>query len=223
MNVEIEFSWKKLLSKEFEKDYFKDLIAFVDAEYQANPNSVFPKSDQIFRAFEACPTDQVKVVILGQDPYPTKGHAHGLCFSCESNVRPLPKSLLNIFKERQSDLGSEIPDSGDLSHWANQGVLLLNTILTVREGQPESHAGKGWEIFADAVISALNKEKTGVVYILWGSKAQQKGASVNATNNLVLKAPHPSPLSSYRGFFGSRPFSQCNSYLESNGQTPIAW
>ncbi len=223
MNVEIESSWKKLLSEEFEKDYFKDLVDFVQLEYQEHPNGIFPKGDQIFRAFDACPVDQVKVVVLGQDPYPTKGHAHGLCFSCDSNVKPLPKSLSNIFKELQSDLGKEIPSSGDLSHWAKQGVLLLNATLTVREGQPDSHAGKGWEQFTDAVISKLNDEKTGIIYVLWGSKAQQKAASVDEEQNLILKASHPSPLSAYRGFLGSRPFSQCNLYLESNGKTPINW
>lgn len=223
MQVTIEPSWKKALGNEFSKPYFESLVDFVKSEYSKHPESVFPKGNQIFRAFDACPLDEVKVVILGQDPYPTKGHAHGLCFSCEPHVRPLPKSLKNIYKELQSDLGIEIPEDGDLNRWAEQGVFLLNASLTVREGQPESHAGKGWEIFTDAVIQTLNEQKSNVVYLLWGSKAQRKAENVDSKNNLILRAPHPSPLSAHRGFFGSKHFSQCNTYLEQNGLKPIEW
>ncbi|MDB2656838.1 uracil-DNA glycosylase [Crocinitomicaceae bacterium] len=223
MQVTIEPSWKKALENEFSKPYFESLASFVKSEYQRYPESIFPKGNQIFRAFDASPMDKVKVVILGQDPYPTKGHAHGLCFSCEPDVRPLPKSLNNIYKELKEDLGIEIPESGDLNRWAEQGVFLLNASLTVREGQPESHAGKGWESFTDAVIQTLNEKKTGVVYLLWGSKAQRKAENVNSQKNLVLRAPHPSPLSAYRGFFGSKHFSQCNAYLEQQGLKSIEW
>lgn len=223
MEVKIESSWKNALEKEFEKPYFGELVSFVKSEYEKFPGSIFPEGKFIFRAFEACTLDEVKVVILGQDPYPSKGHAHGLCFSCESHVRPLPKSLNNIFKELHNDLGIDPPMSGDLNFWAKQGVLLLNATLTVREGQPESHAGKGWEIFTDAVIQTLNERKSNVVYLLWGSKAQRKAENVNADKNLILKAPHPSPLSAHRGFFDSKHFSKCNSYLEQNGLKPISW
>ncbi|XOV68637.1 MAG: uracil-DNA glycosylase [Fluviicola sp.] len=223
MDVKIESSWKKALENEFSKPYFKNLVSFVKEEYQKYPGGIFPEGSQIFRAFDACPLDKVKVVILGQDPYPTKGHAHGLCFSCEPDVRPLPKSLKNIYKELQSDLGIEPPENGDLNRWAEQGVFLLNASLTVREGQPESHAGKGWEQFTDAVIQTLNEKKTKVVYLLWGSKAQRKAENVDEANNLILRAPHPSPLSAHRGFFGSKPFSRCNAYLKQAGLEEIDW
>ena len=223
MDVSIESSWKSQLQNEFNQPYFESLVNFVKQEYTAHPNAVFPKGGQIFRAFEACPFDKVKVVILGQDPYPTPGHAHGLCFSAEPHVKPIPKSLINIYKELNDDLNIPIRPNGDLNDWAEQGVLLLNAVLTVRSGQPESHAGKGWELFTDAVIQKLNENKTGVVYMLWGSKAQRKAENVNAQNNLILTAPHPSPLSAYRGFFGCRHFSKANQYLESAGQSPIVW
>lgn len=223
MEVAIESSWKNVLSREFEKDYFINLVNFVKSEYAAHPGRIFPKGNQIFRAFDACSFDQVRVVILGQDPYPTRGHAHGLCFSCEPDVRPLPKSLNNIYKELNADLGISIPENGDLNRWAEQGVLLLNATLTVREGQPESHAGKGWELFTDAVINALNEHKTNVVYMLWGSKAQRKAENVNRNKNLILTAPHPSPLSAHRGFFGCKHFSQCNEYLRRSGLSEINW
>lgn len=223
MDVAIEASWKDQLSNEFTQPYFQSLVQFVKNEYLAHPNAVFPKGNQIFRAFDACAFSDVKVVILGQDPYPTRGHAHGLCFSVEPDVRPLPKSLKNIYKEMNTDLGIEPRENGDLNHWAEQGVLLLNATLTVREGSPESHAGKGWEIFTDAVIQSLNEHHQGVVYMLWGSKAQRKAESVNGENNLILKAPHPSPLSAHRGFFGSGHFSQANKYLQSIGREPIKW
>jgi uracil-DNA glycosylase len=223
MEVRMETSWKSALQSEFDKPYFHALVSFVKSEYQEHPGRVFPRGEQIFRAFNACPLDKVKVVVLGQDPYPTKGHAHGLCFSCEPTVQPLPRSLNNIFKELESDLGITPRDTGDLSDWAEQGVLLLNATLTVREGQPESHAGKGWEQFTDAVIEVLNTKKEGVVYMLWGSKAQRKAERVDSNRNLILRAPHPSPLSAHRGFFGSKHFSSCNRYLESRGQQPVRW
>lgn len=223
MEIALEPSWKKVLEAEFTQPYFENLVRFVKSEYEKYPGKIFPKGNQIFRAFEACPFDEVKVVVLGQDPYPTLGHAHGLCFSCESNVQPLPRSLNNIFKELQNDLGLVPPSSGDLNRWAEQGVLLLNATLTVREGQPESHAGKGWEIFTDAVIHALNTHKSHLVYMLWGGKAQRKAERVDALNNLVLKAPHPSPLSAHRGFFGCKHFSLCNDYLKATDQSAIHW
>ncbi len=221
MELNIEFSWKEKLKSEFSKNYFYELMRFLDVEYREK--SILPQSNQIFRAFEMCPFEKVKVVILGQDPYPTKGHAHGLCFSCEPDVRPLPKSLMNIFKEYENDLGIQKPENGDLSHWAKGGVLLLNTVLTVREGEPNSHANKGWEKFTDAVINCLNENKRNIVYILWGTKAQKKGLNIDKNNNLILKSPHPSPLSSYRGFFGSKPFSKANEYIIKSGKQKIDW
>ncbi|NVK66777.1 MAG: uracil-DNA glycosylase [Flavobacteriales bacterium] len=223
MEVKIEASWKDQLSNEFEKDYFKSLIDFVKSEYATHKDGIFPKGNEIFKAFDACPFDQVKVVILGQDPYPTRGHAHGLCFSVEPHVRPLPKSLNNIYKELETDLGITPRDNGDLRHWADQGVFMLNSVLTVREGEANSHKNKGWEKFTDAVIEKLAEKREGIVYILWGSKAQEKGRVVNASKNKIITSPHPSPLSSYRGFFGSKPFSQTNAYLTSIGKEPIRW
>lgn len=218
-----ELSWKKVLSDEFEKPYFKALMQFLHSEYAASPNAIFPSQELIFRAFDLCPLSEVKVVILGQDPYPTKGHAHGLCFSVEEDVHPFPKSLLNIFKEIESDLGQNFPENGSLMPWANQGVLLLNTTLTVREGQAESHARKGWEQFTDAVITKLSEERQGVVYMLWGNKAQEKAKMLDKKTNLILQAPHPSPLSAYRGFFGCKHFSQANNYFMQKGRKGIDW
>lgn len=223
MEVEIHNSWKRELSEEFENDYFKSLIQFVKSEYETHPDSIFPKEDQIFRAFDACPFDEVKVVILGQDPYPTKGHAHGLCFSVEPTIRPLPKSLNNIYKELEADLGVVPRENGDLSHWAEQGVLLLNSVLTVREGEANSHKNQGWELFTDAVIEKLAEKREGIVYILWGNKAQEKGKVVDAAKNKILTSPHPSPLSSYRGFFGSKPFSKTNDYLSTMEKKKVQW
>ena len=223
MNVKIEPSWKSVLQEEFDKDYFSELTNFVKQQYQLYPGAIFPKGGEIFRAFDACTFNNVKVVILGQDPYPTKGHAHGLCFSVEKSVRPLPKSLNNIFKELEDDLNLAPHEHGDLNRWAEQGVLLLNAVLTVQEGTPESHAGKGWERFTDAVIEKLNEKSEEVVYMLWGSKAQRKAENVDRSRNLVLMSPHPSPLSAYRGFFGCKHFSQANEYLESKGKTKIDW
>jgi uracil-DNA glycosylase len=223
MEIKLEDSWKKALSNEFEKPYFSALTEFVKNEYRQNPGAVFPKGNEIFRALDLCPLDKVKVVILGQDPYPTRGHAHGLCFSVEEHVRPFPKSLNNIFKEIQTDLGQAFPENGSLIRWAEQGVLLLNATLTVLEGRPESHAGKGWEQFTDAVIRELNERREGVVYMLWGSKAQMKASIVDVSKNLILKTVHPSPLSAHRGFFGSKHFSQANTYLVSKGKSAIVW
>lgn len=218
-----ELSWNKALFEEFEKPYFKDLMLFIQSEYAVSPNAIFPSQELIFRAFDLCPLPEVKVVILGQDPYPTKGHAHGLCFSVEEHVRPFPKSLLNIFKEIESDLGQPFPDNGSLMPWASQGVLLLNTTLTVREGQAESHARKGWEQFTDAVLTKLSQERQNVVYMLWGNKAQEKAKMLDEKTSLILQAPHPSPLSAYRGFFGSKHFSQANTYLIQKGVKGIDW
>ncbi len=219
----MEDSWKDVLKEEFEKEYFIRLVEFIKKEYSSKPGSVFPEGQHIFRAFNSCPFNKVKVVILGQDPYPTKGHAHGLCFSVEETVNPLPRSLQNIFKELFSDLGKPMATSGSLIHWAEQGVLLLNSVLTVEGGMPESHAGKGWEQFTDAVIQKLSSQKEGLVYMLWGSKAQQKAQFVNPQVNKVLKSVHPSPLSAHRGFFGCRHFSQANTYLVHNGEAPVNW
>lgn len=221
MEVKIEKSWASHLNNEFSQPYFVSLVDFIKKEYATK--SILPKGAEIFKAFDACPFEKVKVVIFGQDPYPTKGYAHGLCFSVRPEVQPLPKSLTNIFKELHEDLGRPFPQNGSLEHWAEQGVLLLNTILTVVEGTPGSHAGKGWEQFTDKVIEVLNKERTEIVYLLWGSKAQEKRSLLNAQKNLILEAPHPSPLSAYRGFFGCKHFSKTNAYLESVGKTPIRW
>lgn len=223
MQVKIENSWNEALSNEWSKDYFKRLTDFVRQEYQTKRGSIFPKPNQIFRAFDACPVDNVRVVILGQDPYPTRGHAHGLSFSVEQNVQPLPKSLKNIYKEIQSDLNLQMQPHGDLNRWAEQGVLLLNAVLTVQEGMAGSHQGKGWEQFTDAVISTLNEKRQNVVYLLWGSKAIQKGSAIDRSNNLILTSPHPSPLSAYRGFFDCKHFSKTNDYLLSKGFEPIDW
>lgn len=218
-----ETSWRTTLAEEFEKPYFKDLMLFIQSEYAARPNGIFPSQDLIFRAFDLCPLPEVHVVIVGQDPYPTKGHAHGLCFSVEEDVRPFPKSLLNIFKEIEHDLGLPYPENGSLIRWAKQGVLLLNTVLTVREGQPESHARRGWEEFTDAVLKKLSQERKGIVYVLWGKKAQEKVKFLDLEANLILQAPHPSPLSAYHGFFGCKHFSQANNYFIQKGKKGIEW
>ncbi len=220
MEVKIAQDWKDILAPEFEKPYFEELTRFVREEYASH--RVYPRGSNIFRAFDKCPFDKVKVVIIGQDPYHGPGQAHGLCFSVADGV-PFPPSLQNIFKEVQADTGAEIPLSGNLDRWAEQGVLLLNAVLTVREHEAASHAGKGWESFTDAVVRAVAERKEGVVYMLWGSYAQRKGAIADPTKNLILKAVHPSPLSAYRGFLGCRHFSQANAYLESLGKEPIRW
>jgi uracil-DNA glycosylase len=220
MDVKIEQSWKTSLAEEFGKPYFSRLTDFVRDEYGKGP--VYPPGSLIFNAFDHCPFDKVKVVLLGQDPYHEPGQAHGLCFSVREGVH-FPPSLLNIFKEIQADLGKPVPESGDLTRWADQGVLLLNATLTVRAHSAGSHQNKGWETFTDAVIHRLACEREHIVYILWGAYAQRKGVMIDRNKNLVLQSPHPSPLSASRGFFGNRHFSKANEYLIKTGQTPIDW
>ena len=220
MDVKIAEDWKSLLREEFDKPYFERLTEFVRHEYATT--RVYPAGKNIFRAFDMCRLEDLKVVIIGQDPYHGEGQANGLCFSVNDGV-PFPPSLKNIFAEIQSDLGIPIPRSGNLDRWAAQGVLLLNSVLTVRAGQPASHQGQGWEQFTDAVVARINETTRNVVYMLWGSYAQKKGAIVNRFLNCVLETVHPSPLSAHRGFFGSRHFSQCNDYLDSMGKAPIQW
>lgn len=220
MNVKIEQSWKDALSAEFDKDYFIKLTDFVRAEYLSG-RAIYPEPKNIFNAFNLCPIEDVKVVIIGQDPYHEPGQAHGLCFSVLPPT-PVPPSLVNIYKEIESDLGRKSVTNGDLTHWARQGVLLLNSTLTVRAHAAASHAGRGWEEFTDAVIRAVATREN-VVYMLWGSYAQKKAALVNPDKNLVLKSVHPSPLSAYRGFFGCKHFSQANEYLQQRGRAIIEW
>ena len=221
MDVKIEQSWKDVLSGEFEKEYFRKLTDFVRAEYKSG-KTIYPKPQNIFNAFNLCPLSDVKVVIIGQDPYHEPGQAHGLCFSVENGI-DLPPSLVNIYKEIESDIGHKSKTNGDLSYWAHQGVLLLNSTLTVQAHQAASHSGKGWETFTDAVIRAVSENRKNVVYLLWGSFAQKKADCVNAEQNLILKSAHPSPLSAYRGFFGNHHFSKTNEYLIAHGKTPIDW
>ena len=220
MNVKIAEDWKALLADEFEKPYFTELVEFVREEYGSR--QIFPRGSNIFRAFDKCPFDKLKVVIIGQDPYHGEGQANGLCFSVNDGVQ-FPPSLRNIFQEVESDTGAPIPASGNLDRWAEQGVLLLNAVLTVRAHEAASHAGRGWEQFTDAVVRAIAARREGVVYMLWGSYAQRKGAIADPARNCILKAVHPSPLSAYRGFFGCRHFSQTNAYLASQGLTEIDW
>jgi len=223
MNLDLHSSWKEILNDELQKPYYVELTDEVKRLYIDKKGSIFPEVTDIFRAFDLCPLDAVKVVILGQDPYPTKGHAHGLCFSVEPDVRPFPKSLNNIFKEIQDDLGKPIPSDGNLERWAKQGVLLLNTILTVEEGKPDSHKGLGWERFTDAVIQKINSEKEVVVFMLWGSKAIAKEEMIDKSKHLILKSVHPSPLSAYRGFFGCKHFSKSNEFLRMMEKPEIDW
>ena len=220
MQVKIEKSWQEVLQVEFDKPYFESLVSFVKQEYASN--TIFPPAGQIFNAFNTCPFNNVKVVILGQDPYHGPGQAHGLCFSVNDGIQ-FPPSLQNIFKEITTDLGIPAPKTGNLTRWAEQGVLLLNATLTVRASQAGSHQGKGWEEFTDAVIKTISEKAENVVFILWGSYAIKKKALINASKHCILTAPHPSPLSSYRGFFGCKHFSQTNTYLTSKGKTPIEW
>ncbi|XOV95127.1 MAG: uracil-DNA glycosylase [Bacteroidota bacterium] len=220
MDVKIESGWGEALKDEFSKPYFSELVDFVKKEY--SEKTVFPPGNQIFRAFDLCPIDQVKVVIIGQDPYHGPGQANGLCFSVGEDTR-LPPSLVNIFKEIKADLGKEFPKNGSLDRWAKQGVLLLNATLTVRAREAGSHQNKGWEEFTDAVIRKLATLKDDLVYILWGAYAQKKGEVIPTDNNLVIKSPHPSPFSADRGFFGSKPFSKSNDYLMSKHKQPIDW
>lgn len=212
--------WEKALEGEFSKDYYRKLFLFIREEY--SKKLVFPPADEIFTAFHLTPLDKVKAVIIGQDPYHNVGQAHGLCFSVKPNVE-IPPSLQNIYKELHDDLGCTIPSHGYLTSWAEQGVLLLNTVLTVQAHKPMSHRGVGWDEFTDAAIAAVNKQDRPIVFILWGKPAQEKAAMLDNPKHLILKAPHPSPLSAYRGFFGSRPFSQANIFLEQNGVSPINW
>ncbi len=220
MDVKIEESWGEKLEEEFHARYFMELTEFVRNEYKST--TVYPPGKRIFSAFDQCPFSRVKVVILGQDPYHGPGQANGLCFSVSDGVKK-PPSLVNIFKEISDDLGQPVPDSGNLDRWARQGVLLLNATLTVRARQPGSHQGKGWEEFTDAVVSALNKNRNNLVFMLWGSYAQRKGSVIDRSRHLVLESPHPSPFSAHRGFFGNRHFSKCNDWLRAKGLEPIDW
>jgi uracil-DNA glycosylase len=220
MEVKIESEWKEKLQAEFDRPYFEELTSFVRNEYATRV--IYPPAKLIFNAFDQCPFSQTKVVILGQDPYHGTGQAHGLCFSVNDGV-DFPPSLVNIFKEIERDLQQPMPRSGNLERWAKQGVLLLNATLTVRAGLAASHQGKGWETFTDAVIDRLNKEREGLVFMLWGSFAQNKGKFIDERRHLVLKSVHPSPLSAYRGFIGCGHFSAANEYLLKQGKEPIRW
>ena len=220
MNVRIEESWKQALANEWDKEYFVKLTDFIRKEYATS--QIFPPAREIFAAFDATPFDEVKVVIIGQDPYHDVNQANGLCFSVRDGI-PFPPSLLNIFKEIQNDLGKAIPASGDLSRWAKQGVLLLNSTLTVKAHCAGSHQNKGWEQFTDEVILQLAQQKENLVFILWGAYAIKKGAFINRMKHLVLTSPHPSPLSAHRGFFGTKHFSTANEYLIKHGKTPVEW
>jgi uracil-DNA glycosylase len=220
IDVKIAPSWKVHLEKEFEKEYFSNLIQLVKEEYQTQ--TVYPPGKEIFRAFDCCAFEDVKVVIIGQDPYHGPGQANGLCFSVRDGVRP-PPSLVNIFKEINKDLGKPIPSSGDLERWANQGVLLLNATLTVRASSPASHQNKGWETFTDAVIKMISDTKSNVVFLLWGAYAQKKGEVIDRSKHLVLMSAHPSPFSADRGFFGCKHFSKANEYLRTKGLKEIEW
>lgn len=221
MEVKIDESWKEILQAEFDKPYFKELVAFVKNEYKTH--RVFPPAQLIFNAFDSCPFDKVKVVLLGQDPYHGVGQAHGLCFSVNENIA-LPPSLINIYKEISDDLGIPPLQSGNLIRWANQGVLLLNATLTVRANKPGSHQNKGWEQFTDAVIQAISDKKEGMVFLLWGNYAKQKGAKIDRTKHLVLESGHPSPMSANKGYwFGNKHFSKTNNYLTNKNLSPIDW
>jgi uracil-DNA glycosylase len=220
MDVKIDPTWKTMLNEEFEKVYFQRLTEFVKAEY--NSTTVYPPGSLIFNAFNLCPFQNVRAVIIGQDPYHGPGQAHGLCFSVRENI-DFPPSLINIFKEIESDLGIPRPTNGNLERWASQGVLLLNATLTVRAHLAGSHQKKGWEEFTDTVISRLNSGKENLVFFLWGAYAQKKGENIDRSRHLVLESVHPSPLSASRGFFGNKHFSRCNQYLEEHGIKPIDW
>ncbi|HSO78175.1 MAG TPA: uracil-DNA glycosylase [Bacteroidales bacterium] len=220
MEVRIEKSWKEKLGKEFEKEYFQKLTAFVREEYMSR--RIFPPGNRIFNAFDLCPFDRVKVVIIGQDPYHNVGQAHGLCFSVTEGTE-FPPSLVNIFKELNRDLGIPVPPSGNLERWASQGVLLLNAIMTVRAHEALSHQNKGWETFTDSVINLLNRDRENLVFLLWGSYAQKKGEAIDPGKHLILKTVHPSPLSAFRGFFGCSHFSKSNEWLRAKGLEPVAW
>jgi uracil-DNA glycosylase len=220
--IGLEASWLEVLREEFAKPYMQELKAFLVSQREQKKN-ILPRASLWFNALNFTPLSDVKVVILGQDPYPTIGHAHGLCFSVLPEVKPLPKSLININQELQSDLGVNNMHTGYLQPWAKQGVLLLNAVLTVEAGKSNAHQGKGWEQFTDKVIEIVNQECHNIVFILWGSYAQKKGSVIDPTRHLIIKSPHPSPLSAHRGFFGSKPFSRTNDYLVEHGKEPINW
>lgn len=220
MKVRINEQWRELLQEEFDKPYFAELASFVRDEYAAG--AVFPRAGNIFRAFDMCPPSELSVVIIGQDPYHDVNQANGLCFSVNDGVA-FPPSLRNIFQEISNDLGKPVPQTGNLDRWAAQGVLLLNSVLTVRAHQPASHAGHGWETFTDAVVRTVSERMEHVVYMLWGAYAQRKGSIADPSRNLIIRTAHPSPLSAYRGFLGSRQFSEANRYLQSVGRRPIDW
>lgn len=222
MDVKIEQGWKQALAAEFDKDYFRMLTDRVRADYADPAVRVYPPAGRIFAAFDASPFDATKVVIIGQDPYHGPGQANGLCFSVQPGVE-MPPSLRNIFKEVHDDTGAPIPSDGDLSRWARQGVLLLNSALTVREHAPKSHSGIGWEQLTDAAVRALAESRDYIVFILWGSDAIRKGAAIDRNRHLVLTSPHPSPLSAHRGFFGNHHFSRANAYLAAHGKSPVVW
>lgn len=219
--LKLEPSWNKLLEKDLAAPYMQELQEFLAAEAKSG-KTIYPQTNDIFAALNLTPFSQVKVVILGQDPYHGPGQAHGLCFSVQKGVKP-PPSLMNIFKELKTDVGFEMPEHGNLESWARQGVLLLNNVLTVEHGKAGSHHQKGWEKFTDKIVELLNEKRENLVFILWGSPAQKKAQAVDPKKHLVLKSVHPSPLSSYRGFFGSKPFSQANAYLKSQKLSPIDW
>lgn len=221
--MELPQSWKNQLVSEVEKSYFSTLMQCVEKAYASENILVFPSEEFVFNAFEKCSFEATKVIILGQDPYPTIGHANGLCFSVDAMLKKIPKSLVNIFKELQEDVKRSILLSGNLEPWAEQGVLLLNSALTVEEGKPGSHSHFGWELFTDAVIELLSSNKEHLVFILWGAHAQSKARLIDGTKHLILTAPHPSPLAAYRGFFGSKPFSKTNHYLKQHSLTEIQW
>jgi len=214
-------SWQSSLAMEMESAYMQQLDAFITSEINSGKD-ILPEKKNWFNALNSTSPEQVKVVILGQDPYPTPGHAHGLCFSVKADVKPIPKSLINIYKELESDVGV-CNLHGNLQKWANQGVLLLNSVLTVESGQANAHQGKGWEKFTDKIISILNDSDHVIVFVLWGAYAQKKGAIIDEHKHLVIRSPHPSPLSAYRGFFGSKPFSKINTFLHEQGQAQIDW
>lgn len=217
----MESEWEVRLAEEFKKPYYQKIESAINEAYSSK--HVFPEKREVFNAFKFCGFNELKVVIIGQDPYPTAGHANGLCFSVNDDVAPLPKSLQNIFKEIASDLNIALPKNGNLERWAKQGVLLLNTVLTVEEGTPDSHSKIGWQKFTDKVLEIINEEKEHVVFLLWGKKAQDKGKLIDEKKHLVLKSVHPSPLSVYRGFYGCKHFSKTNSYLVENGEKEIVW
>lgn len=220
MDVKIESGWKRALAAEFEQPYLKQLTDFVRQEYGST--TCYPPGRLIFNAFDLCPFNEVKVVLIGQDPYHGPGQAMGLCFSVNDGIQ-FPPSLVNIFKEIQNDLGTPVPSTGNLTRWAKQGVLLLNATLTVRAHQAGSHQGRGWETFTDAAIRVLAEQKEHLVFILWGSYAQRKGSFIDESRHLVLRSAHPSPLSAYKGFFGNHQFSRANAYLQQYGKAPIIW